>query len=232
MKAEKSPISPVTRSKQTARASYDRMSRWYDILSASSERPITEECVELLGIHTGETVLEIGCGTGYGLTLAGRSAGRSGCILGVDLSGRMCQKTRSRISSTCPDVKSLVICGDGAGLPLVAASLDVVFMSFTLELFAAPEIPQVLLECRRVLKPGGRLCLVAMSKKPGKPSWMVRFYEKLHAAFPEYIDCRPIYLEEEVRQAGFKINEIHTHLIWGLPVCIAEARKEPTGANS
>jgi hypothetical protein len=61
---------------------------------------------------------------------------------------------------------------------------------------------------------------------------MVRLYERLHTVFPDYIDCRPIYLEKEVRQAGFKINETHTHLIWGLPVCIAEARKEPTGANS
>ena len=49
-------------------------------------------------------------------------------------------------------------------MPFANDSMDGVFMSFTLELFDTPEIPQVLGECNRVLRPAGRLAVVGMSK--------------------------------------------------------------------
>jgi ubiquinone/menaquinone biosynthesis C-methylase UbiE len=62
-----SEISRVTRTKEQAIASYDRLSRWYDWLSAGSERPLTELGLKKLNVNTGETVLEIGFGTGHAL---------------------------------------------------------------------------------------------------------------------------------------------------------------------
>ena len=61
--------------------------------------------------------------------------------------------------------------------------MDGIFMSFTLELFDTPDIPRVLAECNRVLKPGGRLVVVGMSKE-GPQGLLIRAFEWTHQHFP------------------------------------------------
>ena len=77
-------------------------------------------------------------------------------------------------------------------------------MSFVLELFDSPEIPLVVAEIRRVLRPRGRAGVVGMSKEGGTSS-ILSFYEWLHLKLPQYVDCRPIYVEQSIKDAGFEI---------------------------
>jgi demethylmenaquinone methyltransferase/2-methoxy-6-polyprenyl-1,4-benzoquinol methylase len=88
------------------------------------------------------------------------------------------------------------------------------FSTHTLELFDTPDIPVVLVEIRRVLRPGGRFVDLSLSRE--KVGIVTRAYEWIHDRFPQYVDCRPIYVERSLREAGFKITSIKRINILGL----------------
>ena len=164
-----------------------------------------------------ESILEIGCGTGHALIeLANRNQG--GKVVAVDISEKMLQVARKNLRS-----KSVKLCqADGLFIPFPDEQFDTVFLSFTLELFDAPEIPQVLSECRRVLKTDGRIGLVSLAKQDGLA---VQIYEWFHRLMPSIVDCCPIYLQSALNEAKFVVQRSTSKTMWGLPIEIAVAKK-------
>ncbi len=217
-------ISPVTRPKSSARQAYNRLSSVYDLLAGSSETPLTKLGIEMLAVSPGERVLEIGCGTGEALAIFARLVGEASRVCGIDLSPGMIHQARVRLRKKGLADRIRLVEGDGTYLPYCENCSDVIFLSFTLELFDTAEIPIVLAECKRVLRPGGRLGVVSLLS-PEHPSWIVRLYEWFHAHLPTYVDCRPINADELIRAAGFSIEKTMTKSMWGLPVQSLVARK-------
>jgi len=218
-------ISRVKRSKSTARMAYDRLSPIYDGLAGSSETRFMRLGVQMLSIEAGESVLEIGCGTGKALVELYHLVGEAGKVHGLDLSQGMLQKSSDRLSKSGVAHGVCLLEGDGTYLPYQSESFNAVFISFTLELFDTPEIPVVLEECQRVLVPGGRLGVVAMLKTE-PPGTIVRLYEWLHDKLPAYVDCRPIDADTMIQAAGFKVDKQQIRSMWGLPVEMVVASKE------
>jgi demethylmenaquinone methyltransferase/2-methoxy-6-polyprenyl-1,4-benzoquinol methylase len=217
-------ISNVTRSKEEAKASYDKISKWYDILADRYERQYKNIGLQKLNVKQGETVLEIGFGTGYGILALAESVGGLGKVYGIDISEGMCKITRAKVSKANLLERVSLICGDAAKLPFESDFFDAVFMSFTLELFDTSEIPVLLKECHRVLKASGRIGVVAMSR-PEKLNIVTKIYEWSHRKFPKYIDCRPILVQQSLKDADFQIIDSSERLMWGLPVAIVLANK-------
>jgi ubiquinone/menaquinone biosynthesis C-methylase UbiE len=214
----------VSRSKQAARASYNRLSRWYDVLAGGSERLAAEHGWRQLKLGTGECVLELGPGTGRGLTAAAQAVGIAGRVVGLDLAEGMLRVARARLKAAGLAERVALHHGDAVRLPYPANIFDVIFMSFTLELFDTPDLGQVLGECRRVLRPGGRLGVVAMAQQdpPGLP---VQLYLWAHTHWPTLVDCRPIPVRICLEATQFQIIAATRLSVWGLPVEAVTARR-------
>ncbi len=217
-------VSKVARSKQQAKATYDGISRWYDIVAGGFERKHRQAGVDKLAPNDGDIVLEIGFGTGHSIVAMAKLVGVSGKVYGIDISEGMLDVTRSRIEKVGVADRVVLMCGDATRLPFDADYFDGVFMSFVLELFDTPEITLVLSECLRTLRRGGRICVVAMSKK-GKPNSMTRLYEWLHEKLPRYVDCRPIYAQESLERAGFQTIGVTDMSLLGLRGELVLAKK-------
>ncbi len=203
----------VLRSREETRAFYDRIAGVYDLLAEHPEQPARRSGLKMLDAGPGERILEIGFGTGHSLVELAQAVGPSGKVFGIDLSERMVQMAQALIRDKGLGERVELVCGDALHLPYESDSLDGVFMSFTLELFDTPEIPQVLAECRRVLKAAGRIVVVGMSRiSPG--GLMTEVFEWTHRHFPNCLDCRPILVRRALEDAGFTIAASEITRMW------------------
>jgi demethylmenaquinone methyltransferase/2-methoxy-6-polyprenyl-1,4-benzoquinol methylase len=212
------PILPINRSKQSARRSYDQLSRWYDILAGSSEQKFRNMGLNLLNAQPGENILEIGCGTGSSLLTISEQVQPDGVTLGLDLSKGMLNIASKKLKKA-RQFKYLLLNADGINIPTRSSISDAIFVSFTLELFEIGEINLLLNQCKRILKPAGRLAIVSMALT-SKLTLMSRLYNWAHINFPEYCDCRPIPTAEILLYNGFTIKDHKRSSMWGLPVDI------------
>ena len=201
---------------------YDRLSRWYDLIEGWGEKSICIDAIRLINIQSGEKILEVGSGTGTNLLRISNIV--KNCeIVGLDLSYKMCQQAKiktKRIKNSPADVVN----GNAIHLPFPNHHFDVLFLLFTLEIIPNPYISSALSECKRVLKPNGRICVGAMSSEKMNHLMMRLYLWSIHL-FPEVVDCRPIDLESIMKDVGFEPSVNQFHSLWGLPVRILLANK-------
>ncbi len=213
----------VLQTKGETRAFYNKIARVYDVLAEHSEQPVRESAMKMLAPAPGEHLLEIGFGTGHVLAGLARAVGPTGKVFGIDISENMLVQARELLERESLMNRVTLDCGDAENLPYPSDSLDGIFVSFTLELFDTPEIPQVLAQCKRVLRPGGRIVVAAVSKE-AKQGLVVQAFEWTHRHFPNLMDCRPIYVHRALEAEGFAIEDSRLESMW-VPVEIVRARK-------
>ncbi len=204
----------------TNQSFYDRISHAYDLISDAGEHKAREQGEQTLNVQSGENVLEIGFGTGNTLLHLAEAVGESGRVSGIDVSTGMLEVATRKVESKGLADRVDLSVGDARQLPYEDDSFDAVFASFTLELFSLNDIPAVLAEVARVLKPGGRLGVVSMAtvQEGEKASALEKTYVWMHQHFPHIVDCQPIDVVELVEGAGLQVQEKVEMTIWTMPV--------------
>ncbi|MER6206259.1 class I SAM-dependent methyltransferase [Streptomyces sp. NPDC001642] len=115
--------------------------------------PAYAAAVAELGLREGDRVLDAGCGTGRALPPLRAAVGRSGVVLGADLTPAMLQAA----VRAGRDREGQLLLADVAALPLRPESLDAVFGAGLIAHLPRPEAN--LRELARVVRPGGTLAL-------------------------------------------------------------------------
>lgn len=204
---------------------YGKLSKIYAALEGRFEKKLRERGLKLLDVQKGNVVLEIGFGTGFTLVELARAVGETGRVYGVDVTPEMVHLAEERLKKEEVAIKVELSEADARNMPYEDNIFDAVYMASVLELFDTPDIPKVLAEIKRVLKPNGKLEAVSMSKEGHEDSKFIRFYEWLHKKLPRYASCRPIYVEDSIRDAGYKIlrtDEIVLGMLFPMKFVVAK----------
>lgn len=165
-----------------------------------SERELEEApdtALDALGPLTGQTVADVGAGSGYFTVRLAARVGRLGRVYANDLQPEMLKMLAARLAREKVQNVTLVP-GAVDNVRLPAASIDLVLMVDVYHEFSEPQ--KMLRSIRTALKPGGRLVLLEYRKED--PEVPIRFEHKMSIAEAKL----------ELESEGFSLSKVDERL--------------------
>lgn len=185
---------------------YNRRSWVYSKTVARMEWSYHLTALDMAKIKPGETILEVAVGPGLTITELAARTGKATKIYGVDTSTGMLALAKQNLVAhgfSNFELKE----ADSRHLPFDDHSFDVLYNGYMLDLIPEQDMPGILNEFYRVLKPGGRMILLNMSKRDTSVrTSRETLYSILPAKFVLYVlgGCRPVLMEDMTKNAGFE----------------------------
>ncbi len=178
---------------------YGTIAPSYDLFARLTETKAHERCLELASIQDGESVLEVPVGTGLAFEKI-LSTNPSGRNEGIDVTEAMLVRAEKRASKLGLDNYRLRV-GDAYQMDFPDNDFDVLISNYLFNLLPQEEFGAVLEEFKMVLRPGGRLIIINMTK--GR-HWCNNGWDWLYRFKPAWIGaCRGVLLVPHVEASGF-----------------------------
>lgn len=156
---------------------YDRVESW---LSLGSGRWYRRQALKRAGLASGMSVADVACGTGLVAREAMAIIGPAGKVIGVDPSQGMLAEAQ-RLAG----IQTMI--GFAEHLPLEDGAFDFLSMGYALR--HLEDLGPAFAEFHRVLKPGGRICILEITRPEGGAgrgllrgymkllAWLIRFFK-------------------------------------------------------
>jgi ubiquinone/menaquinone biosynthesis C-methylase UbiE len=174
--------------------------RLYDLVAAIAfvgrRRAVFQALIAAVGVHAGQRVLDVGCGTGYFARLLARAVGPGGLVIGIDPSQAMIDYARRRADGTGTCAFRV---GTAEALEFPAEHFDVVVASLMLHHLPDELRVPALREMGRVLRPAGNLLVAEAQTSQHGLGW--RLLGRLHGF--DQMARRVPHLEPLAAEAGF-----------------------------
>jgi ubiquinone/menaquinone biosynthesis C-methylase UbiE len=151
------------------------MASYYDLLVAfmtlGRERELRDRLAALVDLRPGESVLDVGCGTGSLVLAAKRRVGRTGTVTGIDASPEMIERARRKATDKGEGIHFEVARVES--LPFPNESFDVVLSTLMMHHLPRATRERCVSEMHRVLRPGGRVLVVDFEKPSNKRGGLI-----------------------------------------------------------
>ncbi len=167
------------------------MAAGYDLLVwlllFGRERSFRERLVAVARLAPGESVLDVGCGTGSLAIAAQQHVGPSGRVQGVDASVEMIARARKKAAKA--GVPVAFTHGVVEALPFTDAQFDVVLSTLMVHHLPRDIRAACAREMRRVVKPGGRVLVVDFGPTPGQRKGLIAHFHRHGGLDPREISA-------------------------------------------
>ena len=137
---------------------YDKI---VNLVSLGKTSTIHQETVKLADLHTGESVLDIGCGTGILLLEAEKAVGEEGTAVGLDIEQAMIAQAKQRAAKNHSQATFEVASVEQ--IPYPDNTFDVAIGSLMFHHLTEIQKTEGFVELKRILKQNGRLLIVDLN---------------------------------------------------------------------
>ena len=172
----------------------------------------------IASLNEGEVVLDLGSGAGFDCFLAAKKVGKTGKIIGVDMTPAMIEK--ARLNAEKGNYENVEFrMGEIEKLPVENNYVDVIISNCVINL--SPDKKQVFNEAYRVLKSGGRLAISDIVLLKNLPDY-------IQNSFEAYIGCISGALMKDkylklIKEAGFKDITINDESLFPVELVINDS---------
>jgi ubiquinone/menaquinone biosynthesis C-methylase UbiE len=169
-------VSDADRTRDRLIETYRKKAKHYDFTSrlyptpGYPQRSQRLRAVRALGLHAGDTVVDIACGTGLNFRLIEETIGPGGRVVGVDLTDAMLARAGDRVEAHGWSNVSLVR-ADAAEFAF-PAEVDAILSTYALT--QVPECGKVVAHGAAALAVGGRWVVLDLKIPDGTPDWLSR----------------------------------------------------------